>query len=91
MSAATLAALPDPASMPTLPSVATLRASARPRLSGRVARVIGLTVETEGVDAAIGEVLHIAATGGSASVPAEVVALGERGPVAMVLEQLDGL
>lgn len=91
MSAATLAALPDPASMPTLPSLATLRASARPRLSGRVARVIGLTVETEGVDAAIGEVLHIAAAGGSASVPAEVVALGERGPVAMVLEQLDGL
>lgn len=62
--------------------------AARPERSGRITRVVGLTVETEGVDAAIGEVLHL---GGDRPVAAEVVALGERGPVAMVLENLDGL
>jgi flagellum-specific ATP synthase len=65
-----------------------LIAAARPEVRGRVARVVGLTVETEGVDAAIGEVLLL---GGDRPVPAEVVSLGDRGPVAMVLENLDGL
>jgi flagellum-specific ATP synthase len=65
-----------------------LLAVARPEVRGRVARVVGLTVETEGVDAAIGEVLLL---GTERPVPAEVVSLGERGPVAMVLENLDGL
>ena len=65
-----------------------LLAAARPEVRGRVARVVGLTVETEGVDAAIGEVLLL---GAERPVPAEVVSLGDRGPVAMVLENLDGL
>jgi flagellum-specific ATP synthase len=64
-----------------------IRAAARPRPLGRVGRVVGLTVETEGLDAAIGEVLLI----GDPPTPAEVVALGERGPVAMVLEETVGL
>lgn len=65
-----------------------LLAAARPEVRGRVSRVVGLTVETEGVDAAIGEVLLL---GAERPVPAEVVSLGDRGPVAMVLENLDGL
>jgi len=65
-----------------------LQRAAAPRVTGRVARVVGLTVETEGIDAAIGEVLLL---GDEPGVPAEVVSLGDRGPVAMVLEHLDGL
>lgn len=68
--------------------LAALRDAARPEVTGRITRVVGLTVETEGIDAAIGEVLQL---GGDRPVPAEVVALGDRGPVAMVLENLDGL
>ena len=66
----------------------TLLDAARPEVRGRVSRVVGLTVETEGIDAAIGEVLLL---GTERPVPAEVVSLGDRGPVAMVLENLDGL
>jgi flagellum-specific ATP synthase len=65
-----------------------LSAAARPEVTGRVARIVGLTVETEGIDAAIGEVLVL---GRDRPAAAEVVALGERGPIAMVLEELQGL
>jgi flagellum-specific ATP synthase len=68
---------------------ARLAAAARPVVSGRVRRVVGLGIETAGVDAAIGEVLHIGA--GPDPVRAEVVALGEHGPMAMALGELDGL
>ncbi|MDQ2677240.1 MAG: hypothetical protein M3Y51_00745, partial [Actinomycetota bacterium] len=66
-------------------------AAASPDVSGRVARVVGLTVETEGVDAAIGEVMMLSTRSAPAPVPAEVVALGDRGPVAMVLDEVQGL
>jgi flagellum-specific ATP synthase len=64
-----------------------VRAAAAPERTGRVARIVGLTIDVAGVDAAIGELLHI----GAARRPAEVVALGDHGPVAMVLDTLDGL
>ncbi len=66
-----------------------LTAAARPVLRGRVRRVVGLGIETAGVDAAIGEVLHIG--DGPEPVRAEVVALGDNGPTAMALGELDGL
>jgi flagellum-specific ATP synthase len=77
-------------SAPPAMSAALLDAAA-PDLTGRVSRVVGLTVEIEGLEAAIGEVLTLDVRGGAERVPAEVVALGERGPVAMVLAELDGL
>lgn len=75
--------------MPTTTTLERMSAAARPIVSGRVRRVVGLGIETAGVDAAIGEVLHIG--GGDEPVRAEVVALGERGPTAMALGELDGL
>ena len=64
-----------------------VRAAARPECRGRVSRVVGLTIETVGIEAAIGELLHL----GPGRMPAEVVALGDRGPVAMALGELTGL
>ncbi|MGB3412742.1 MAG: FliI/YscN family ATPase [Microthrixaceae bacterium] len=65
--------------------------SARPEVTGRVSKVVGLTVETEGVEAAIGEVLTIRSGAGAPDMAAEVVALGERGPVVMALSEMQGL
>ncbi len=65
--------------------------SARPEVTGRVSKVVGLTVETEGVEAAIGEVLTIRSSAGAPDMTAEVVALGERGPVVMALSEMQGL
>ncbi len=70
---------------------ATVLASARPEMTGRVSRVVGLTVETEGIEAAIGEVLTIRSSAGAPEMAAEVVALGERGPIAMALSEMQGL
>jgi flagellum-specific ATP synthase len=63
------------------------RRAAAPLVTGRVSRIVGLAVEVGGVDAGIGEVLHI----GDDAIPAEVVALGDHGPVAMPLDALDGM
>jgi flagellum-specific ATP synthase len=61
--------------------------AARPLVTGRVSRIVGLAVEVSGVDAGIGEVLLV----GDERIPAEVVALGDHGPVAMPLDTLEGL
>jgi flagellum-specific ATP synthase len=63
------------------------RRAAAPLVTGRVSRIVGLAVEVSGVDAGIGEVLTI----GDGAIPAEVVALGDHGPVAMPLDALDGM
>jgi flagellum-specific ATP synthase len=73
------------ATPPTL--VESVRAAARPECRGRVSRVVGLTIETVGIEAAIGDLLEL----GPARMPAEVVALADRGPVAMALGELTGL
>ena len=62
--------------------------SARPLRTGKVVRVVGLTFELEGVDAAIGDMVRL---GSGPGVLGEVVALGERGPVGMPLGDLRGL
>ena len=58
--------------------------AARPLRTGRIVRVVGLTFEVEGLDAAIGDVVRL----GDAGVPGEIVALGERGPIGMPLGEL---
>lgn len=60
--------------------------AARPRVTGKVARVVGLTIDVAGLEAGIGELLMV-----GDGIPAEVVALGDNGPVAMPLDNLDGL
>lgn len=60
--------------------------AARPRVTGRVERVVGLTIDVAGLEAGIGELLMV-----GDGIPAEVVALGDHGPVAMPLDELDGL
>lgn len=50
---------------------------------GAIRQVTGLAVESDGPDAALGEVCHIALRGGEQTVPAEVVALG-RGVVTLM-------
>lgn len=62
--------------------------AARPEVSGRVVRVVGLTFEIEGVDAGIGDIVRL---GPGDGVPGEIVALGDRGPVGMPLGDLRGL
>ncbi len=62
--------------------------AARPRVTGRVVRVVGLTFEVEGIDAGIGDVVRL---GKGPGIPGEIVALGDRGPVGMPLGELDGL
>lgn len=64
------------------------REVARPQLTGRVVRVVGLTFEIEGVSAGIGDVVRL---GHGVGVPGEIVALGERGPVGMPLGDLRGI
>ena len=62
-------------------------AAAAPARLGRVVRVVGLTFEIEGIDAAIGDVVRL----GESGVPGEIVALGDRGPIGMPLGEMRGL
>lgn len=61
--------------------------AARPLALGRVFKVVGLTFEVEGIDAAMGDVVRL----GEDGVPGEIVALGERGPIGMPLGEMRGL
>lgn len=63
---------------------------AGPRQSGRVCRMIGLHLEIEGVDAAIGESIHVQLSQRE-EVVAEVVAVNDGRLVCMPLGALDGL
>jgi flagellum-specific ATP synthase len=64
-------------------------AAARPRVTGRVRRVVGLNLEVEGLDAAIGDAVHVDVAG--TRLPAEVVALREGGLVCMPFGTLQGV
>jgi flagellum-specific ATP synthase len=63
--------------------------AARPRVTGRIRRVVGLNLEVEGLDAAIGDAVHVDVAG--QSLPAEVVALREGGLVCMPFGTLQGV
>ncbi len=63
--------------------------AARPRTTGRVRSVVGLSVTVEGVQAAIGEAVALARPGGE--LIAEVVAIDDDGLVCMPLGELAGI
>jgi flagellum-specific ATP synthase len=66
--------------------------AARPRVTGRVARVLGLNLEVAGVDAAIGDAVIVDAPGQPHDVLlAEVVALRDDGAVCMPFGDLRGV
>jgi flagellum-specific ATP synthase len=70
------------------------RSAALPRRTGRVTSVVGLQLEVSGLDAAIGDAVTIETTGdgrGGGALPAEVVALRDRGLVCMPLGSLAGV
>ena len=62
---------------------------AGPVVSGRVARVIGLNLEVEGLQAAIGDGITVHTANGK--LPAEVVALRDGGLICMPLGDLHGV
>ena len=67
---------------------AALRAAA-PLVTGRVRRVVGLNLEVEGLDAAIGEAVLVDVDG--TCLPAEVVALRDGGLVCMPFGTMQGV
>ena len=64
-------------------------AAASPRVVGRVSRVLGLNLEVEGIEAAIGDAVRVALPGGD--VDAEVVALDGERLVCMPFGELRGV
>ncbi|HTL86047.1 MAG TPA: EscN/YscN/HrcN family type III secretion system ATPase, partial [Acidimicrobiia bacterium] len=64
-------------------------AAARPRVQGRVARIVGLNVEVDGLQLPIGSAVRIDTEAGP--VVAEVVAIGDDGLVCMPLGELRGV
>ncbi len=65
-------------------------AAARPAVSGRIASVLGLTVRVRGLDAAVGDLVHVHLAGG-AHVAAEVVSVDAAGLSCMPLGPVTGL
>ncbi len=63
--------------------------AARPYVTGRVRRVVGLNLEVEGLDCAIGDAVNVEVPGGL--LPAEVVALRDGGLVCMPFGVLQGV
>jgi flagellum-specific ATP synthase len=63
--------------------------AARPRITGRVRSVVGMSVTVEGVEAAIGDAVVVARPGDE--LVAEVVAIGEDGLVCMPFGELVGI
>lgn len=70
------------------PGIAAALAAAKPQITGRVVRVVGLTFEIEGLPAAIGDMVRL---GDDPGVLGEIVALGEHGPIGMPLGELKGM
>jgi flagellum-specific ATP synthase len=66
--------------------------AARPRVTGKVARVLGLNLEVGGIEAAIGDAVIVEAPGQpDDSLLAEVVALRDDGAVCMPFGDLRGV
>lgn len=68
---------------------ASLRAAVAPRRTGRVTRLVGLRVEVEGIEAAVGEAVRIMWSGGT--LDAEVVAVQNTSLACMPLGDLRGV
>ncbi len=67
----------------------SLRAAVAPRRTGRVTRLVGLRVEVEGIEAAVGEAVRISWSGGT--LDAEVVAVQHSSLACMPLGDLRGV
>jgi flagellum-specific ATP synthase len=65
--------------------------AARPGVTGRISSVVGLVVDVEGVDAAVGDVVLLGTTTGLDGVPAEVVGVEQGRARCMPLGPLTGL
>src|SRR6185437_15963128 len=90
--------VPGPAGRRTAMSIlaspsllASLRSAASPRRTGRVTRLVGLRVEVEGIDAAVGEAVWIERAGSGERLPAEVVAVQGTSLACMPLGELSGV
>jgi flagellum-specific ATP synthase len=68
---------------------ASLRDALSPRRTGRVTRIVGLRVEVEGIEAAVGDAVRIVWSGGT--LDAEVVALQNSSLACMPLGDLRGV
>ena len=64
-------------------------AAARPLVSGQVTRVLGIHLEISGLDAAIGDAVHVHAPTGP--IAAEVVAINRSSLVCMPYGELHGV
>lgn len=69
--------------------LAHARVAARPRATGRVRSVVGMSVTVEGVRAAIGDAVSVARPGGDLT--AEVVAIDDSGLICLPLGELGGI
>jgi len=67
------------------------REGAAPRLTGRVARVVGLNLEVAGIHAAIGDAVSVHVSGADDALLAEVVALRDDGVICMPYGDLRGV
>jgi flagellum-specific ATP synthase len=65
--------------------------AARPGVTGRITAIIGLVVDVEGIDAAVGDVVLLGTTTGLDGVPAEVVGVEHGRARCMPLGRLTGL
>jgi flagellum-specific ATP synthase len=65
--------------------------AARPGVTGRITAVLGLVVDVEGIDAAVGDVVLLGTTTGLDGVPAEVVGVEQGRARCMPLGRLTGL
>ena len=68
---------------------ARIAKAVRPEVSGRVSRVLGLNMEIDGLQVALGEAIDVYA--GARRLPCEVVALTETGAIAMPLGDMTGV
>jgi len=68
-----------------------LKAARLLKLTGQVTRVIGLTVEVQGINASIGEVCEIAVPGEPEAIRAEVVGFRDGSTLLMPLGELRGI
>jgi flagellum-specific ATP synthase len=82
--------MPDPLSFDLEGKLRRVRESGRFVRTGTVARVVGLTIESEGPFAAVGELCHIQMPDGSQR-PVEVVGFNQSSLFLMPLGELDGI
>lgn len=61
------------------------------RCTGRVTRVVGLTIEASGIGASVGEICHILSKGNKETIAAEVVGFRDKNTLLMPLGEVEGI